>query len=651
VLSPSTYTGVVTGWMNSGGFIEHIPAFAAQGSQHLGMNLGDSVYRDLDATYLPNSVYRLRVAMGNRAGYTNGGNASIASLTDPAGTATLSTVANASTIPADTFAEMPVLLVDTTLNPALVGKRIRVQLSATGTGRSHFDNVRVDRWFLVTHTNDTGPGSLRQAVLDAASNPGADTIVFASGFTGTINLASTITLDSDVTLDAPGGVTVAGNNTNFRVFNVNAGVTATLSGFTVTGGKGDQGGALQNNGTLTLTGMTFTSNHATLNGGAIFNTSGNTVTMTGCLIGSNTTAGAGGGVFNQGTLNATDTTFSGNTAANGGGNGFGGGIRNLNGGVALTRCTLSGNTAGNTAPSTGGGLSNIAAAGTATATLNQCTIAGNTVPTGTGGGIHNESQGGTASAALTHCTVSANSAGTTSGLHTTGAGATTGIAHSIVAGNTSGSDLGGTAPTQTGVNLTSGAPLLAPLGNYGGPTQTMALLPGSPARNAAVSSTITSDQRGFPIVGTPDIGAYEAGTTNSFAVWALETIGGAAGFDADQENDGHKNGLEYATRTNPLSASASPFSPPTPITLPGAVPAYQFTFPYRPDATDLRYIVQRSPDLTTWTEIYRADLTTGTITELGSVTGDENAATQTITIADPGFVSPKCFWKLIVEKP
>ena len=60
-----------------------------------------------------------------------------------------------------------------------------------------------------------------------------------------------------------------------------------------------------------------------------------------------------------------------------------------------------------------------------------------------------------------------------------------------------------------------------------GPTQTLALLPGSPARNAAtvLSPAITSDQRGFPIVGVPGIGAYEAGTLGAnFNACICETL-------------------------------------------------------------------------------------------------------------------------------
>ena len=53
-------------------------------------------------------------------------------------------------------------------------------------------------------------------------------------------------------------------------------------------------------------------------------------------------------------------------------------------------------------------------------------------------------------------------------------------------------------------------PLLAPLGDYGGPTETIALLPGSPAIGAGTAvSGITTDQRGFPLDSPPDIGAFQ----------------------------------------------------------------------------------------------------------------------------------------------
>ena len=59
--------------------------------------------------------------------------------------------------------------------------------------------------FIVTTLNDSGAGSLRQAITDANANPGADTIMFANGLTGTIALTSALpNLTDDVTLSGPG---------------------------------------------------------------------------------------------------------------------------------------------------------------------------------------------------------------------------------------------------------------------------------------------------------------------------------------------------------------------------------------------------------------------------------------------------------------
>ena len=86
----------------------------------------------------------------------------------------------------------------------------------------------------------------------------------------------------------------------------------------------------------------------------------------------------------------------------------------------------------------------------------------------------------------------------------------------------------------------------------------MALLPGSPARNPAVGSTITTDQRGFPIVGTPDIGAYEAGTFTNYNAWIYETLPASTAQNAAQhantfdfDGDGVSNGNEWLALTDP----------------------------------------------------------------------------------------------------
>ena len=327
--------------------------------------------------------------------------------------------------------------------------------------------------------------------------------------------------------------------------------------------------------------------------------------------------------------------------------------------MELMRCTL----ADNTSTRNGGAISNYGAM-----MLMQCTLSDNHAENH-GGAILNDS-----SLALDQCTLSRNSAANTGGavFHTSSFYPLT-AANSIIAGNTavylaadirnfgaggpvtgSGANLIGSNSTVEG-SFPSGPlagtffnplnPLLAPLAAYGGPTQTMALLPGSPARNAAAGSLATSDQRGFPMVGTPDIGAYEAGTFGDFEAWAIETTGTALAFSVDGEKDGAVNGLEYALRRNPAT-SDTPLSP----MLSGTAGAHLFAFRYRAAARDLRYIVQRSTDLTNgngWLEIYRFDTSTGVITET-SVTGDENAGTEVITLTDPA-PGAKVLWRLRIE--
>ena len=142
----------------------------------------------------------------------------------------------------------------------------------------------------------------------------------------------------------------------------------------------------------------------------------------------------------------------------------------------------------------------------------------------------------TGTLALTNCTVSGNSASGIFGGYGGGLVSfnTTTLTNTIVAGNaatTSGPDVvrnfvslgnnligktdgssGWIGSDLTGTIASPLNPLLAPLGNYGGPTQTMALLPGSPAINAGTSGagTPATDQRGLGRVGGADIGAFES---------------------------------------------------------------------------------------------------------------------------------------------
>src|SRR6516225_10647594 len=113
----------------------------------------------------------------------------------------------------------------------------------------------------VSNTSDSGAGSLRAAVAQANSDGGGDTIVFSSLFDtpqtitltgGQLELSGTT---APTTITGPGAnlLSVSGNNTN-RVFLVDANVTATISGLTISGGSSgnDSGGGVQNKGTLNL---------------------------------------------------------------------------------------------------------------------------------------------------------------------------------------------------------------------------------------------------------------------------------------------------------------------------------------------------------------------------------------------------------------
>jgi hypothetical protein len=142
----------------------------------------------------------------------------------------------------------------------------------------------------VTNTNDSGPGSLRQALADA--NDG-DTITFA--VTGTVGLTSgELLVDKSISISGPGtnNLAVDGND-NSRVFHIGAGETVTISGLTITNG---------------VTGAY---------GGGIYNESA-TLTLNNCIVSDNS-ADYGGGIYNEfvfgsATLTMNNSTLSGNSA-------------------------------------------------------------------------------------------------------------------------------------------------------------------------------------------------------------------------------------------------------------------------------------------------------------------------------------------------
>ena len=368
--------------------------------------------------------------------------------------------------------------------------------------------------------------SLREAVTAANNTPGADIVDFlVSTFATpqTITLAGGELALSDPTttwISGPAvGVTISGGNAS-RIFSISSGATAALSDLTITGGKETGpaivGGGLLNDGTTTLTHCIVSGNIA--NEGAGLWSDG-VITLIACTITGNTAVGGigsgyGGGLTIYGIATLTDSTISGNSAN------LAAGVLNY-GSISMTNCTVS----GNSSAGKGGGIY----AYYATTTLANCTVSGNTAAT-SGAGVMT---GQSSTTTILNSTISGNTASSGSGGGIAiVSGSVTILANAIVAGNSAGvggNDVSGVV-SSNGTNLigkTDGSsgwiasdligtvaaplnPLLSALGNFGGPTQTMALLPNSPAINAGdLSFAPTTDQRGLPRFGNTDIGAFE----------------------------------------------------------------------------------------------------------------------------------------------
>ena len=369
---------------------------------------------------------------------------------------------------------------------------------------------------------------------DCAAGSGADIISLPSGATitllvvdngaGTVNANGLPAITSDITINGNDAIierSSAGGAPNFRIFQVLGGATLTLNNATVRNGRandgapgsgGGYGGGIRNNGTLNV----------------------NNSTISGNRTGDGGWGGGGGGIGNAGTLNITNSTISGNRTGNGssGAGGFGGGILSESGMLNLTNSTLTGNTTGNGASwdGFGGGVS----LSNSSANITNCTIYNNTAGalSSWGGGIYRE---GTGALYVTSTTVAGNTANNGGGVF--GNGGTSTLKNTIVANNTASPDSncgranGGTI-VNGGNNLDSGTscgwgsingsmsntnPLLGALANNGGPTQTMALLPGSPAIDGVTylppNGSPSTDQRGVarPQGVRHDVGAYEFG--------------------------------------------------------------------------------------------------------------------------------------------
>ena len=193
----------------------------------------------------------------------------------------------------------------------------------------------------VSNLNDSGPGSLRAAILNVDVG---GTILFS--VTGTIVLTGgELDVNQSVSIVGPGSgdLTISGNGTS-RVFQIIAG-TVTISGVTIADGIGDFGAGIRNSAVATLDDVTVRDNTATGGGGGILNRVGTTMTLNNTVVEDNS-APLGAGIANDGDLTLNDVTISGNNATE-----RGGGIENLG-----TLTDNNGTIIGNTATNDGGGI-------------------------------------------------------------------------------------------------------------------------------------------------------------------------------------------------------------------------------------------------------------------------------------------------------
>jgi len=439
--------------------------------------------------------------------------------------------------------------------------------------------------YTVNKLGDTGTGSgyagdLRYVINQANANQNLagsdirfDPTVFASPETITLSLSlGLVETAGPEVIVGPGAnrVTISGNNAN-GVFVIGYGTTASLSDLTISDGRSGGGGGINSEGTLTVTNCTITNNRAN-EGGGIYNDPG-ILTVTNSTFTNNSAIAGGGGIESGGALTVTNSTFINNNATDWGGGidassfsstttivnssitnssaNDGGGL-NISGTVVITNSTIANNTSpyggivfnGSTLTVTNSTIANnqailahdsasksyyggygggIYCIGTSLRLVND-TIANN-IAASDGGGL--DLAYGTAT--INNTIVALNQAGALDlagdislypgGLGGTGGTMDTANSHNNLIG------IGGSGGLVSGVNgnqvSVANPGLATALADNGGPTQTIALLKGSPAIDAgsvalavdANGNPLTTDQRGtgFPRIvnNTVDIGAYE----------------------------------------------------------------------------------------------------------------------------------------------
>ncbi len=239
----------------------------------------------------------------------------------------------------------------------------------------------------VTNLDDSGPGSLREALAFVGDG---GTITFDPGLAGgTLTLTSEqLLFDRSATVDASAAapITISGGGTS-RVFMINSGLTVSMSDLVVRDGVASPfGGGILNEGVLSLERVVVTENleigpgpaNFAFGGGGIYNGDGATLNLTDSTVSNNTAVNQpGGGVYGSldTTINVTNSVISGNLGGD-----IGGGLR-TRGDATIVGSMISDNTS---TAWHGGGIF----ATDGTVTIESSSIIDNVaIPAGTAGGI------------------------------------------------------------------------------------------------------------------------------------------------------------------------------------------------------------------------------------------------------------------------
>ena len=328
-----------------------------------------------------------------------------------------------------------------------------------------------------------GLTSLREAVAFANSGDAdgdgkaGDTITFDPGVfgdgTGRIVLdGSQIQITETLTIDGgPAGVTIDGDGRSRLLRLAEAEADLALHGLTLTGGTTPQsGGAVVAQGDLTIVETTVIANAADSFGGGLYGTAD--VTLVNSTIRDNTSELSGGGLLGQ-DVTAVNSTISGNSAGINGG------------GMFAESATLRNSTVSGNGAQDGGGIFARGRASDSLAITGTLTVTDSIVLGNTGNEI-----AGTAARVFEGANI---------------VGADGAAFDASVSGNVVNAD-----PAKVFAEVSNGAGVLA---DNGGPTETVLILRGGAAHDAAVETAGTpdTDQRGLPrpVEGAPDIGAVE----------------------------------------------------------------------------------------------------------------------------------------------